>query len=258
MRIITEPSVRVIARQTFDSNATGAYLDEFFPARPDEMNDGSSPDANEAEALVEFAGRTCYQSFGRPRPGGNRAYLEHILESGHGSVLEHASWSFLITGVSRSLTHELIRHRVGASISELSQRFVDMSEIGFVMPPAIQGGVDDQARKDWMYGIKIAKSVYGALAERIEATAPEDLSPTDRRKWARQAARSVLPECTETRIVWTANARALRHCIEMRTPPAADAEIKRLFLAVLKLMKSEAPHIFGDYDESGVTPWRKV
>ena len=83
------------------------------------------------------AGRVCYMSFAKPRPGGNHAYLNHILEVGHGSVLEHAVWCLVITGVSRSLTHELVRHRAGFSYSQLSQRYVDESVAEYVEPDAI-------------------------------------------------------------------------------------------------------------------------
>jgi thymidylate synthase (FAD) len=77
-------------------------------------------DWDSVQAIPEIAGRVCYQSFSRPRPGGNRAYMERILSEGHGSVLEHATVGFIIHGVSRSLTHELIRHRAGTAVSELS------------------------------------------------------------------------------------------------------------------------------------------
>src|SRR5207253_10437838 len=89
------------------------------------------------ESLTEIAGRVCYMSFVRPRPGGNQAYLEHILDVGHGSVLEHAVWNFIFTGVSRALTHELVRHRAGWAYSQLSQRYVDESFAEFVEPDCI-------------------------------------------------------------------------------------------------------------------------
>src|SRR5205823_7161081 len=89
------------------------------------------------EHLVETAGRICYMSFAKPRPGGNRAYIGHILEVGHGSVLEHSVYNLIITGVSRSFTHELVRHRAGFGYSQLSQRFVDETHCEFVEPDAI-------------------------------------------------------------------------------------------------------------------------
>ncbi len=106
LRVITNPSVYIVGRQTVD----GAELDRFLT---DHGVSWESDSEVAAEVLTETAGRVCYMSFAKPRPGGNSAYLTHIKEVGHGSVLEHAVWSLLITGVSRSLTHELVRHRAG-------------------------------------------------------------------------------------------------------------------------------------------------
>jgi flavin-dependent thymidylate synthase len=106
IRIITEPAVYVLGRQTVD----GAELNRFLA---DHSVSWESDSEIAAEVLTETAGRTCYMSFAKPRPGGNATYLTHIKEVGHGSVLEHAVWNLLFTGVSRSLTHELVRHRAG-------------------------------------------------------------------------------------------------------------------------------------------------
>src|SRR5205085_10734218 len=101
------------------------------------------------EKLAEIAGRVCYLSFARPRPGGNQAYLGHILEVGHGSVLEHAVWNFVFTGVSRTLTHELVRHRTGMGYSQLSQRYVDESVAEYVEPYCI--AEDPGLHALWLY-----------------------------------------------------------------------------------------------------------
>ncbi len=106
IRVITEPSVYVLGRQTVDD----AELDRFLA---DHGVSWESDSEVAGEVLTETAGRVCYMSFAKPRPGGNAAYLTHIKEVGHGSVLEHAVWNLLLTGVSRSLTHELVRHRAG-------------------------------------------------------------------------------------------------------------------------------------------------
>ena len=127
MKIITEPSVYVVGRPSLHTD-----LIDFLE---DHHTDWKSDSPRPAEVLVEGAGRLCYMSFNTPRPGGNAAYIKHILEAGHGSVLEHAVWNFIITGVSRSLTHELVRHRAGLAYSQLSQRYVDESDVGFVLPP---------------------------------------------------------------------------------------------------------------------------
>jgi thymidylate synthase (FAD) len=171
-------------------------------------------------SVIEFAGRACYMSYDRRRPGGLHEYVDHIIETGHGSVLEHESFNWVSWGVSRTMTHELIRHRAGWAYSELSQRFVDMSEVRFVVPPAEEDNFDPSAFDKWCQQQRNALDQYEIDYTRYEARGLP-------RKEARQAARSSLPNCAETIIVCTANVRALRHLFVMRGDPAADAEIRR-------------------------------
>jgi thymidylate synthase (FAD) len=96
-------------------------------------------DASDGERLAEFAGRLCYMSQHNPVNRTTAEYLENIKKQGHGSVLEHAVYVLLIEGISRSCSHELVRHRAGFGYSQISQRYVDESHAAFVMPPAIQG-----------------------------------------------------------------------------------------------------------------------
>lgn len=208
-----------------------------------------------AETLAEFAGRVCYLSLGPDAglEGGhkliagrttNREYLTNILKVRHGSVIEHAVWSFLIEGVSRALTHELVRHR-HFSYSQLSQRYVDESGVGFVLPPEI---IEDTPAYDvWKRGCERALADYRELLAHIEEQVKDEPSATLRRKRARQTARSVLPNSVETKIVVTGNARALRHFIELRGSSSAESEIRRLALVMLHLLQQEAPALFGDY-----------
>jgi thymidylate synthase (FAD) len=216
------------------------------------------------QKLVEIAGRLCYKSYAKPRPGGNQAYIGHILEVGHGSVLEHAVFNFIITGVSRSFTHELIRHRAGFGYSQLSQRFVDEGECAFVEPDAI--AEDPELHRVWLEAVQASQKAYRVLADGLAAKFAHLEDRTLRRKKAREAARSVLPNATETKIFVTANARALRHFIEMRGDPAADVEIRKVAVAILKVLQADSPNLFGDYTltdlpdggESATTPHRKV
>ena len=203
-----------------------------------------------AEVLTESAGRVCYMSFAKPRPGGNEAYLGHIKESGHGSVLEHAVWNLLICGVSRTLTHELVRHRAGMGYSQLSQRYVDESVAEYVEPAVI--AADPELHAVWQDAVETSHRAYVRLAEMLSAKiaadpATKEWSLTERRKSARQAARSVLPNATETKIFVTANARALRNFLEQRGSRHAEPEIRVLANEVCRIMQREAPHIFGDY-----------
>ena len=246
---VVGPRVYVVGRQAVDA----AALDRFL------LDHGVSWESDSevaAEVLTETAGRVCYMSFAKPRPGGNAAYLAHIKEVGHGSVLEHAVFNLLITGVSRSLTHELVRHRAGFGYSQLSQRYVDESVAEYVEPDIIAN--DPELHAIWLDAVNHAHAAYVRLAEALnakladpKAAAAAMLSPdtdrTTRRKAARQAARSVLPNATETKIFVTANARALRHFLEQRGSRHAEPEIRRLAGLVLDALRAEAPNLFGDY-----------
>src|SRR6187402_900501 len=142
MKILREPTVYVMGRQVTNDVEIDRFLtDHGVTWQTDTEVAG--------EHLVETAGRVCYMSFAKPRPGGNRAYIGHILEVGHGSVLEHAVFNLLITGVSRS--HELIRHRAGFGYSQLSQRFVDESEAEFVEPESI--AEDPELHRIWLEAV---------------------------------------------------------------------------------------------------------
>lgn len=237
--ILHNPKVYLVGRQTVDDHA----LDEFLSDH--DIKKWSTDTEVAGEKLIEVAGRLCYMSFAKPRPGGNASYISHILEVGHGSVLEHSVYNLIITGVSRSFTHELIRHRAGFGYSQLSQRFVDESECSFVEPDAIAS--DPHLHQVWLDAVQKAQHAYQTLADGLAAKFADIDDRTLRRKKAREAARSVLPNATETKIFVTANGRALRHFIEMRADPAADAEIRKVAVAILKLLQTDSPNLFGDY-----------
>ena len=257
IRILRAPSVYVVGRQMTNDAELDRFLGDHGVAWETDTEVA-------AEHLCEVAGRVCYMSFAKPRPGGNRAYIGHILEVGHGSVLEHAVWNFLFTGVSRSLTHELIRHRAGFGYSQLSQRYVDESVAEYVEPECI--AQDPELHKLWLGAIGHMHEAYIKLTEGLQRHFQSEPDKTLRRKLARQAARSILPNATETKIFVTANARALRHFIELRGNRHAETEIRQLAVAVLKVMQQEAPNLFGDYrlealpdgTEEAVTEHRKV
>lgn len=277
---IEKPSVYLVGRQEIDREALSRFLG-------DEGVERWATDTEVAgQELVEVAGRLCYKSFAAPRPGGNKAYTDHILDVGHGSVLEHAVFNFILTGVSRSFTHELVRHRAGFGYSQLSQRFVDEAGCSFVVPsdyreevavakafmeeyghreafgalysirtnrgevqpnPRFFPGEAVEMGLVWLYAMETAQHCYGRLSEygmKKNAAIPDK---TLRRKRAREAARSVLPNATETQIFVTGNARALRHFVEMRGDIAADREIRGVALAMLEILQVEAPNLFGDY-----------
>ena len=191
------------------------------------------------EALIEFAGRLCYESFDMPNKdtATKAGYLANILAQGHESILEHVSVSFYVEGVSRNLSHELIRHR-HLSFSELSQRFVDMSEGNFVSPPAFGGELNR------------LKGNYVGL-EDYEYAVSELRRQGKTRKQAREAARSYLPAAMETKLVVTGNLRAWRDVLKKRDSEHADAEMQLFAKEVKRQLLKEYPDIFKDLDASG-------
>jgi len=206
-----------------------------------------------AARLCKAAGQVCYASFGPKRTYNADAarYFRNIMESGHGSVLEHANFTLLFHGISRSVTHELVRHRAGVGVSQVSQRYVSGTVLRFVERPEYQA--DAELHAAFESRIDRAAAEYAAVAERLIAqqkAGSEILSGearTDLRKKVQQAARSVLPNETEAPIVVTANVRAWRHILEMRASPHAEIEIREMaYRAYLCLVHSE-PLLFGDY-----------
>lgn len=198
-------------------------------------------DADGAEALIEFAGRACYESWSKPNPktATNAGYIDHILEVGHFSVVEHGQATFYITG-SRSMTHELVRHR-HFSYSQLSQRYVPSS--GEVVEPQIIAedpdlhAMFDEARLTSQYA-------YEVLVDRLDRKLE---GQPGARKRAREAARAVLPNATETKVVMTGNLRAWRHFIDLRATEHADVEIRKVAIAVLVDLTFQFPNVFADY-----------
>lgn len=240
-RWVTAPRIYPLSRPEYDHPGLTAFL-------RDEGIAGFTTDADtDADALPELAGRICYMSFATPRPGGNAAYLGNILSQGHGSVLEHSNLGFILTGVSRSLTHELVRHRAGFAYSQLSQRYVDSSDVRFVVPPAILALGPCRERTIFEEHCTQSLSRYDGLRNHLLLDFAH-LPKTDARKKASEAARSVLPNATETKIVVTANLRAWRHLIELRSSPGADAEIRRLAMTLYHYIREEAPQSFQDFN----------
>jgi thymidylate synthase (FAD) len=216
-----------------------------------------STDADGGQALVEFAGRACYQSWSKPNPktATNAGYLRHIIDVGHLSVLEHASVSFYITGISRSCTHELIRHR-HFSYSQLSQRYVPENESQIVVPPGMED--DAELRRLLAEAADATRATYTELLSKLEAKFADQPHAVLRRKQARQAARAVLPNATETRIVVTGNYRAWRHFIAVRASEHADVEIRRLAIACLRQLVDVAPAVFGDFQIAALADGTEV
>ena len=231
-RLYHEPIISVLARPTFST--------------PDHLGVDWIGESTDGERLAEFAGRLCYMSQHNPAKRTTRDYLENIKKQGHGSVLEHANYSLLLEGVSRSLTHELLRHRAGFAYSQLSQRYVDESEAAFVVPPAMIG--DETLEGAWREQIEAAQASYVSLVAQLMERYGWVADKVHRRKMAREAARGVLPNSTETKIVFTANVRAWRAILELRGSEAAELEIRRLAVTIVRLLQAETPGFFADFE----------
>lgn len=245
MITITEPRVELIAHTTLACDGRTPAIEEYMSL---------DPDAGDMQQLVEFAGRACYQSFHKPNPktARNADYVNRTLHGQkHWSIAEHATATFYITGVSRALTHELIRHR-HLSYSQLSQRFVSEEDANIVIPPAIRDakGINEPHYDEELGGdvigatdnlkvmADLAIATYAGLVEELQEV--EGLS----RKQAREAARAVLPNMIETRIVVTGNLRAWHEVIERRTAPDADAEFQQVAGLIRQELQKLAPEVF--------------
>lgn len=232
MEILKSPRVTLIARPAF--------------VEPEHLPVQWKGKASDGERLAEFAGRVCYMSQANPAGRTTAEYLENILKQGHGSVFEHATYVLLIEGISRSCSHELVRHRAGFGYSQLSQRYVDESHAAFVMPPAIIG--DPALEAEWTRQVELAQAAYVQAVERLMEKYAVVTDKVHRRKLAREAARSVLPNATEVKIVVSANIRAWRTMLELRLGEGAELEIRRMAIACLRILSTEAPAFFRDFE----------
>jgi thymidylate synthase (FAD) len=227
-----EPRITLLARPVF--------------VEPPHLSVNWIGESSDGERLAEFAGRLCYMSQSNPAGRSTSVYIENIKKQGHGSVLEHANYTLLLEGVSRSLTHELVRHRAGFAYSQLSQRYVDESQAAFVIPPAIIG--DAALEESWRNQIETAQKTYVELVAQLMQRYEWVQDKVHRRKMAREAARGVLPNSTETKIVVTANTRAWRTMLELRSSEGAELEIRRMAVMTIRLLREEAPSFFADFE----------
>jgi thymidylate synthase (FAD) len=257
----TAPSVFLVARPSIDLDGMRAYLEDVGGASwlDRRVDEGS---LNPGELLVEFGGRVCYRSW---EPGLNPnvsrirtrqdEYFANLLRSYHGSVLEHASYSFAFRNCSRAFTHELVRHRAGSAFSQESLRYVRLTDVGFRVPPALE---------------PIREKVLSLVEqlEEFQVTAADELGldeegvPFAVKKEVTSALRRLAPIGLSTDILWTANIRTLRHVIEMRTAPGAEEELRLVFDRIAETMLGEAPLLLQDFarrpDGSWVPEYRKV
>jgi len=209
-----------------------------------------TPDASEAEEIVEAAGRICYMSFGEKQsPRTNAEYIRRLIAMEHESVLEHVNWGFVLTGVSRTFSHQLVRHRLGFAFSQLSQQYHEETDARFVEP---QLKLPAQAQAAWNRAIHTAKEAYREILESLTPVGGQadndEVQKREIRRAIRSTARSVLPNATETKVFVTANARALRHFFRVRGSIPGDLEMRQVSAAMLRCVKGAAPSLFADFE----------
>lgn len=249
---ITEPMVKLISRPVIDISGLTSFLDAHNISWPDfqkKLDSNLDLGDRDAEYIPEMAGRCCYMSFpskeNQTKVGrSHEDHIKHLIEIGHFSVIEHCNFGFVTWGISRSLSHEFVRHRI-ASYSQLSQRYVDSSNVQFIVPPSLQELEkeipDHPSIVKWKEHCIKSKILYTELTETLSELYKDIEDKTEKRKLARQTARSILPNCTETKIFFTMNTRSLRHFLSLRASAAADREIRLLACKIFKIMRQEFP-----------------
>ncbi len=257
----TTPQIELIARPSVDFDALERYLKTVGGDSWLQMRREQDEGVNDGQLLVEAAGRACYRSWTEGlNPNVTKVrrdpkdYFLNILRSGHGSVLEHANYSFIIWDVSRVFTHELVRHRAGSAFSQESLRFVRIKDLPFRIPESLE---------------PLRTNIVSILEslEEFQISAAEHFGLDEQgvnfhtKKEITSALRRLAPEGMSTMIIWTANIRTLRHVIQARTDLGAEEELRIVFNKIGEIMRQEAPLLFGDYvveDGAWVTDYRKV
>ena len=241
---LTKPSVIKLAETRVESGGLRQLLDALGVSEAGANRFLEMPD--NAETLIEIAGRLCYESFEvglNPNitkiRGSNKEYVENILRKGDGSVTEHGTVTFAFLNVSRILTHELVRHRVGVAISQESLRYVRLKEIKMWLPEELS---EDQ-KDALILGAKQSEDAYLKLCGSV----PWDKMNMEQKKRMTSALRRILPDGLATNVIWTANHRTIRWVVEMRTDPSAEVEIRMLFDQVGQICKTEYPSMYQDF-----------
>lgn len=245
MKVYTRPLVRVIARPSLDRAEVGSFLLEETGSRNSWVQEDME-EVQDGDSLPEFCGRMCYVSFGgKQGKKTNRSYIGNIISQGHGSVLEHSNWTFLVTRCSRGFTHELVRHRAGFAFSQESTHYIDYSDPNnwsiCIDPRMLHDTGALEGMKEHV--VAAAKASFQAYADMYACLKLDGFTKKDACSMARQ----ILPTGIESKIAFTANARALRHFVEYRGNAANVLEIRDVAIQVCRIMKREAPSMFSDF-----------
>ena len=212
----------------------------------------------DAEKLIAASAKLCYSACGvdeiaeKQTEESTNKFLNMLMSMGHESPVEHVSFTFGIEGVSRTLTHQLVRHRIGASYSQQSQRYVKLDQFDYIIPPAIEQNEIAKAR--FIEAMKTDQKAYddivdvlfdGYFQENLNRGMKEGKAKSQAEKKAIEDARYVFPNACETKIVVTMNARCLMNFFHHRCCERAQWEIRELATTMLKLVRGVAPTLFG-------------
>lgn len=236
------PAINLLARPNINWEAIESFLNE------NKTKWTQSDTATIPEEVVEFAGRICYMSFGKNQsPRTNLEYIKNLIDQGHESVLEHACWTFEISNITRSFSHQLVRHRIGFSYSQLSQQYADHTDFG--MTPAIDLTHYPNAKKAWAEAEQLTRKAYSKFKKAIETDMNElgFVTGKEKEKFINTIARQILPNSTKTTIIVSANARALRHFLKIRGNTIWDPEMRAVCVRLLEILQNEAPALFYDF-----------
>lgn len=239
------PEIFLIDETMADLSGLRAYLKSVG------VENWATDSPTDVEGLTEIIGRACYRSYSvegnknlEKVRAGNANYLANIIKSRHGSVLEHCWVTFAITNVSRVLTHELVRHRVGTAVSQESLRFVRTEEFGFWVPGIIVNHEDQTVFSEMTKALIALEDSYKRLVDKVNMD--EGMDFKTKKKWT-SALRRMLPQGMATTIIWSTNMRNLRHVIEARTDPSAEEEIRLVFGSIAEMATQRWPNLFADY-----------
>lgn len=220
-------------------------------------------DATDGENLIKASGKRCYMSFDKAHNNNiaivredTAAFIDNILKVGHGSVIEHVSYTFAVEGVSRVFTAEINRHRAGTAVSEGSGRFISTNELTAIMPLEFEISEGDsyeiikkkERSRDLVSAAYIASEHYAKELRQVWA---DELAGGNfgLKKKLTSAVRSIYPMRQSTGGVWTGNLRALRHIFTMRCDPAAESEICHVASLMLEAMMEAEPLVFADFEK---------
>lgn len=261
MRLVETPEVFLIGWPQLDWEEIRRYLrkvGERTGTNPEEWANRVQGKISDAEAIVEFGGKYCYRSF-VPEANPNvtkvtedsTVYLGNILKQGHGSVLEHANYNFILDDISRVLTHEIVRHRVGVAISQESMRYVRLTDIPFWFPEwarqdnALMANCTvmlDEMEKHQQWMVKH----FGLDEEGVDFSDKKHKTSFMRR---------FAPDGVATGMLWSVNIRSLRHIVYMRSALGAEEEIRLVADELARLSLQVTPNLMQDYSPNENQEW---